>query len=135
MPPRQCSVTVRVVYSEVDQMAVVHHASYLRYFEQCRTEYLRERGRSYAEVESLGFILPVVEVNIRYRAPARYDELLTITATLTELKRVSVLFTYEVRRTLDLQLIATGHTLLAVCDKAGRPRGMPHEFRQLLQGD
>lgn len=116
-------------------MGVVHHASYLRFFEQCRTEYLRERGRSYAEVEALGFILPVVEVNLRYRAPARYDELLTVTATLTELKRVSVMFTYEVRRASDQHLLVTGHTLLAVCDKSGRPRAMPPEFRQLLQGE
>ena len=77
----------RVKYHETDQMGVVHHANYLHWFEEARTEYLREQGVSYRELEENGVIMPVAEVNCSYHQPAYYDEQVTIIAKIKELKR------------------------------------------------
>ncbi|MGZ5164114.1 MAG: acyl-CoA thioesterase, partial [Burkholderiales bacterium] len=87
-PRMQTSIVpVRVIYADVDRMNVVHHANYFRFFESARTEFIRRRGASYAEVEASGVILPIVDVQVRYLAPARYDDLLHVRVTVTELSR------------------------------------------------
>ena len=131
---QECTTSIRVLYGDVDAMGVVHHANYLRFFEAARTEYLRARGRTYAEVEAAGVMLPVVDVQVRYLSPARYDDLLAVSARITELKRVSVAFTYEVRRMGEDTVLTRGRTILAVCDRTGRLRPMPPELRTLLVG-
>ncbi len=89
---------LRVIYGDTDQMGVVYHANYFRYFEFSRMEFFRVRGGSYREMESAGFMLPVVEVSCQYKAPARYDDLLLIRPKVSELRRASLVFTYEVVR-------------------------------------
>lgn len=126
-------VPVRVIYADVDRMNVVHHANYFRFFETARTEFIRRRGASYAEVEASGVILPIVDVQVRYLAPARYDDLLQVQVTVTQLRHVSVTFAYEVRRAGDATVLVRGTTMLACCTSAGRPTRMPTHIRAILE--
>lgn len=124
---------LRVRYAETDQMGVAHHASYLVWFEAGRTEYIRQRGRSYAEVEKEGWLLVVVEARCRYRRPARYDDVLTVRTRLRALRPATLVFGYEVFRRADGEVLADGFTVHAAVDRTGRPRRIPDEIRRLLQ--
>jgi acyl-CoA thioester hydrolase len=125
-------VEVRVRYAETDQMGVAHHASYLVWFEAGRTEYIRERGRSYAQVEQEGWMLVVVEAYCRYRRPARYDEVLVVRTHLRDLRRATLSFGYQVLRRADGEILADGYTVHAAVDRTGRPRRIPRGIRRLL---
>jgi len=122
----------RVRYGETDQMGVVYHANYLAYFEIGRTEFLRETGLSYADVEKTGWRFPVIETSLKLLAPARYDEELLIATRLTKVTGVKIQFEYTVSRERENQVLAQGHTVLASVDENGRPRRLPPEFRQAL---
>ncbi|GAB6099261.1 thioesterase family protein [Halanaerocella petrolearia] len=98
----------RVEYHETDQMGVVHHANYLHWFEVARTEYFRDKGCSYKELEEVGVLLPVLEVNCNYHRPAKYDDLVTIIVKIKELKQVKISFEYQVK--LEDELLMTGTT-------------------------
>ena len=106
------SITVRVNYSETDQMGVVYHANYLVWFDRARTELMRETGLSYKELEQQGVYLAVSEVSVRYRAAARYDDLVRIRCWVRELASRRVTFGYAVERTPAGELLATGQTAL-----------------------
>ena len=119
------SCRVRVRYAETDQMGVVYYANYLVWFEVGRTEWLRQAGWSYREMEAEGFGLPVIEAHCGYRQSARYDDELDIRARGTLLSPVRVRFDYEVVRTPDGAVLAEGHTVHACLDPEGRPRRLP----------
>jgi acyl-CoA thioester hydrolase len=125
---------IRVCYGDTDQMGVVYYANYLRFFEIARAEWLRRGGRSYGDIEASGVRLPVIEAHVRYRAPARYDDLLEIDASPTDTKRASVRFVYALRRAEGGALLAEGHTLHACTGPDGRPRRLPEDVLHLLQG-
>src|SRR5438477_10157177 len=92
-------IAFRVRYAETDAMGIVHHSRYFPWFEMGRTEFLRERGFTYREMESLGIELAVIEATCRYRAPARYDDLIRLVTWLDELSRVRVRFGYAAYHT------------------------------------
>lgn len=123
---------VRVRYAETDQMGVAHHASFLVWFEAGRTEFIRERGRSYAQIERDGWLLVVVEAQCRYRRPARYDEVLTVRTHLRSLGPATLAFGYEVVRKADSEALADGYTVHAAVDRTGKPRRIPPEVKELL---
>ncbi len=123
--------TVRVRYGETDQMGVVYHAEYLRYFEVGRTELLRERGLSYRELEARGVLLAVVEAGCKYHTSARYDDVLAIETTLSERGKARVRFDYAIRRG-DGELVASGFTVLACLGADMRPRRFPAELEAAL---
>src|SRR5262249_7317063 len=102
---------VRVRYPETDRMGVVHHSHYLTWFEVGRTEWMRDRGRSYAEMEKDGIFMPVVEARCRYLASARYDEEIEIETRLAEATRIRIEFRYAVSRAADGRLLAEGSTV------------------------
>jgi acyl-CoA thioester hydrolase len=116
---------IRVLYGDTDQMGVVYYANYLRYFEAGRGEFLRVRGQSYRDFEAQGLKIPVVEAWTQYRAPARYDDLLTVETSLSEVRRASLRFTYEVRRKGEGLPVTFGSTLHACLDAGGRPVRLP----------
>jgi acyl-CoA thioester hydrolase len=125
---------LRVIYGDTDQMGVVYHANYFRYFEFSRMEFFRARGGNYREMEEQGFQLPIVEVSAQYKAPARYDDLLVIRPTVSELRRASVAFTYEVFRDGDpSSLLCAGRTLHACMGRDGRLRRLPEAFIRLVE--
>jgi acyl-CoA thioester hydrolase len=114
-----------VLYGDTDQMGVVYYANYLRYFEAGRGEFLRVRGQSYRDFEARGLKIPVVEAWAKYQAPVRYDDLLTVETSLSEVRKASLRFTYEVRRKGERTPVTLGSTLHACLDGGGRPVRLP----------
>lgn len=130
MDPSELEIRVR--YAETDQMGVAHHASYLVWFEAGRTEFIRSRGRSYAQIEAGGWLLVVVEARCQYLRPARYDDLLVVTTRLGTVGPATLAFEYEVARKGAAEVLARGTTIHAAVDRTGRPRRIPEEIRRLL---
>src|SRR3954454_1125136 len=95
-------ITIRVRYAETDRMGLLHHANYLVYFEQGRTELLRSLGMSYRDLEDQGYLLVLTRAEVRYRRPARYDDLLTVRTTLARATLVKLVHRYEVFREGEL---------------------------------
>jgi acyl-CoA thioester hydrolase len=120
-------ITIRVRYAETDRMGLLHHANYLIYFEQGRTELLRSQGLSYRDMEDQGFLLVLTKVQVRYRAPARYDDLLTLRTTVLRTTLVKIEHSYELLR--DGQLLAEGETTLGCVDKDGKVQPLPDVLR------
>ena len=111
------SVTrVRVRYKDTDTMSVVYYGNYLTYFEVGRVEYLREAGWPMSAVNERVH-LPVVEAFVRYVKPARLDDLLLVSSRVSERKRASFRFSYEIRNEAK-EMVATGHTLHACWNPA-----------------
>ncbi|HEX8824130.1 MAG TPA: thioesterase family protein [Archangium sp.] len=124
---------LRVIYGDTDQMGVVYHANYFRYFEFSRGEYFRARGGSYVEMERQGLMLPIVEATASYKAPARYDDVLLIHPRVSEVKRVSLAFTYEVFREGGPDTpLCTGRTVHACVSREGKPTRLPDALVRLL---
>jgi acyl-CoA thioester hydrolase len=117
-------IQVRVRYAETDRMGLLHHANYLVYFEQARTELLRAHGGNYKELEDRGYYLVISKVEVRYKYPAHYDEVLTIRTTVTRSSPVRLEHKYEVLNP-DGKLCAEGTTTLACVDEAGKLQAMP----------
>jgi acyl-CoA thioester hydrolase len=116
-------ITIRVRYAETDRMGLLHHANYLVYFEQARTELLRSRGLAYRDLEDQGYLLVLTRVQVRYRSPARYDDLLTIRTTVVRTTAVKIEHRYEVFR--GDQLLAEGETTLGCVGRDGRVQRLP----------
>ena len=124
---------LRVIYGDTDQMGVVYHANYFRYFEFARSEYFRSRGGSYRELEREGLMLPVVEATAAYKSPARYEDVLLVRTRVSELKRVSLTFSYEIYREGDSDTpLCTGHTVHACVSREGRPTRLPDAVVRLV---
>jgi acyl-CoA thioester hydrolase len=121
-----------VRYADTDQMGVVYYANYLVWFEVGRTEWLRESGWSYREMEAAGISLPVIEAHCEYRQSARYDDEIEIRTEAKVLTPVRIRFDYEARRTADETLSATGHTVHAAIGADGRPRRLPARVLEIL---
>ena len=114
---------IRVRYDEADPMGFVHHANYLRYFEICRTEALRAAGGNYREIEESGLMVVVVRAQLRYRQPARYDDVLTIRLRLGNFTRAKIEHHYEVYR--KDELLNQAELTLAAIDAAGKVQPVP----------
>ena len=123
----------RVNYSETDQMAFAYHANYLIWFDMARTEYLRRMGFTYRDMEVQGTFLAVTEARVRYRQPARYDDLLRIRCWAREVASRRVIFGYAVERAATGELLATGETALVALDRAHGLSRIPESVRALLQ--
>jgi acyl-CoA thioester hydrolase len=125
---------LRVIYGDTDQMGVVYYANYFRYFEFARSEFFRARGGSYRELEREGLLLPVIEATCQYKASARYDDVLLVRTRVSELKRVSLTFAYElVRENEPERVLCTGHTVHACVNREGRPTRLPEAVLRLLE--
>jgi acyl-CoA thioester hydrolase len=126
------TTTVRVLYGDTDAGGVVYNANYLRYFEIGRTELMREWVCTYKAIEELGFILPVTESWTRYKAPAFYDDLLTIETYLAELTKLTCTFNYRVLRAIPgeekLKLLVKGYTIHAAITRDGKLTRLPIEI-------
>jgi acyl-CoA thioester hydrolase len=132
--PNISETTVRVRYAETDQMGVVYHGSYFAWLEVGRGEFLRDLGLDYATLErDHGCYIVVVDAHCRYKAPARYDDLLRIRTVLESLRGPLIKFAYEVRRDADGTLLAEGDTTHLFADKAMKSRSLPERFSQALQ--
>jgi acyl-CoA thioester hydrolase len=125
--PLKQTITIRVRYPEVDAMGYLHHSRYLQYFEMGRVELLRSLGISYADLEKAGVFFVVAKAEIKYRAPAKYDEELQLTTTVAKQTFVRFDHTYELKR--GTVLLAEGATTIACVGRDGALRQIPDELR------
>ena len=132
-PPRQsCQIELRVRYAETDAMGYLHHANYFVYFEQGRTELLRQNGVRYRDMESRGVFYVVARLECRFRAPAHYDDLLTLTTTTERLTPIRVEHSYRLER--EGRVLAEAGSTLVCVGADGRPRPLPDDLYVLLGG-
>jgi len=108
--PERVAIEYRVPYADTDQMGVVYYGNYLTLFERARNELMRATGYSYKRCESEGWMLPVIHAEVDYRSPARYDDLLEISAWVRSLKGVRIEIACEVRRKGEEAVLASGFT-------------------------
>lgn len=127
---KSCDITIRVRYAETDAMGYLHHARYFVYFEEGRTELLRRCGLRYRDMEERGLFYVVARIECRYRAPARYDDLLTLTTTTEKLTRLRVDHSYRLAR--DQTLLAEARSTLVLVGRDGRPTPLPDDLWQVL---
>ena len=124
---------IRVEYHHTDQMGIVHHSNYVKFFEVARTEWLRAMGITYAEMERRGVMMPIVDVAVKYRNPALYDELISVTGFVDEAPMARMTFRYEVRGE-DGREIATGSTTLGFIDsQTRRPQRAPQWLLEVIK--
>lgn len=132
-PIRSHFSEVRVRYAETDAMQVAHHANYAVWFEVGRGEMMHALGLPYRAIEEQGFYLMLTGLEVRYRAAARYDDLLTLETCVGEIRSRTLRFDYRLSR--GETLIATGSTTHIFTDKAYRPRQIPDAALALLRGE
>lgn len=122
---------IRVRYAECDPMGIAHHSSFAIWLEMGRTERLRRDGLNYRDLEDDGVFLAVIKLAITYKRPARYDDELIIETTLDKMSQVKIEHSYRVMR--GTELLATGVTVLACIDAAGRPQRLPESLQATAQ--
>lgn len=132
---RVVSTSFRVRYAETDAMGIVHHSSYVVWFEMGRTEFMRAHGFTYRSLEEMGVVMPVLELSVRYRQSAVYDDEIRISTWLEEFTRTRIKLAYSIVRTSDEVLLTEGYTLHTFTGLDGRPLRITHhpEAWQRLQ--
>jgi acyl-CoA thioester hydrolase len=126
---------LRVRYAETDQAGMVYHSNYLIWFEVGRVELCRDYGFNYRDMETeADAYLPVTELSVKYRIPAKYDDELIIRSRVTELRSRAIRFAYEVLRAGDRTLLAEGETHHIVMNSEGRARAFPSKYAELMKG-
>ena len=124
-----------VRYAETDQMGIVHHSNYAVWFEAARTDFLKQTGFSYSGIEGKGVLLPLYELNTKFKKPAFYEDEIIIKTKLEKLTKVRVIFSYRAIRSEDGTEVATGETMHAWTDKSMRPLNaealVPEVFKHL----
>jgi acyl-CoA thioester hydrolase len=126
-------ISIRARYAETDAMGVVHHASYVVWLEQGRTELLRARGASYREIEAAGFFVVLSDLQVRYHASARYDDLVLLRATLAGLRSRQISFVYDLRLEATGALLVSARSEHIVVSRAtGRPTRLSPELLAAL---
>ncbi|MGF1572110.1 MAG: acyl-CoA thioesterase [Sumerlaeia bacterium] len=123
----------RILYGDSDQMGIVYHPNYLKYLEIGRIEYLRDCGYSYANLEKNGIRIPVIRVEIDYKAPARFDELIDIQTTMESVSRIRVVFNYTIFNQ-NTELIARAKTQHAFTNQRNELSRVQQTFVEALQG-
>jgi acyl-CoA thioester hydrolase len=121
-----------VRYAETDESGVVHHSAYLVWFEEGRSSFLRALGSGYDQFIADGVYLPVVEAQVHYRAPARYNQFITVRVWISAVQSRALTFAAAVVDTQSGQILATGHTRHICTDKAGHAQRVPDSWRQLV---
>ena len=109
------SIRTKVRYCETDQMGLVHHGSYINYFEEARISWISNLGFSYSEMEKSGIILPVSKLNVSYLRPAYFDDDLVVNVELAELPTSRLIFNYTIKN--EDEVVVTGTTVLAFLNK------------------
>ena len=131
------STSCRVLYGDTDAGGVVYNANFLRYFEKGRTELMRQWVCSYREIEAIGLIMPVTECFARYKAPAFYDDLLTIETEVSNLRKYTCQFNYRIIRQDSTQqkptLLVKGYTIHATITREGKLTTVPEEIMVKLR--
>lgn len=122
--------TFHVRYAETDAMRIVHHSSYVVWFEEARSDYTRQRGEDYANFERQGLYLAVTEVNARYLKPANYGHQVTIRTWIEALQSRGMTFAYEVLHAETRETLVTGHTKHICIDGHGAVKRIPEAWKK-----
>ena len=130
--PNISETLVRVTYADTDQMGVAYYGRYPVWFEVARTEHLRARGKAYRDLEAQGLLLVVSELVVRYRAPARSDDVLRVRCWVRAIASRRVTFGYAIDRGEGQELLATGSTDLLSLDRQFRPVRLPSDLGMRL---
>jgi len=125
--PEECDIEVRVRYCEADPMGYLHHSRYFVFMEMARSELLRLNGFRYRDCEEQGVYFVVVKAEIRYKGPARFDDLLRVYVKITRMTRARIEHEYQISR--DGRVIAEASTVLGCVDRDGRVREIPESIR------
>lgn len=132
MPVAYTDTLARVNYSEIDQMGVVYHARYAVWLDVARTEYLRQAGMTYRELEAMGFFLVVGDLTMRYHRPARYDDLVRVRCWVRELASRRVTFAYRLTHAESGSLLVTAETRMLSLNQRFEPTRLPAGVAALL---
>lgn len=130
MQLQELAIDIRVRYSETDAMGYLHHANYFVYFEMGRTELLRAQGGNYRRMEEEGLFMVVVSLECKFRAPARYDDLLTLHTRIARMTPAKLEHEYKVMR--DGVLLTEARSTLACVDAKGNVQRIPEIFQGTL---
>jgi acyl-CoA thioester hydrolase len=128
---RMHETQIRVRYQETDNMGVVYYANYFIWLEVARTEYLRSTGISYRHIEEKGSYMMVASASCKYKAPARYDDIVRIQTWIANMKNSSLDFAHKLY--IGEKLIATGESVHVFTNKSGKPVRIPKEIRTITQ--
>ncbi|MCW5940581.1 MAG: acyl-CoA thioesterase [Fimbriimonadaceae bacterium] len=126
---------IRVRYAETDQMGHAYYANYLAWFEQARGAWCRDRGFTYRSLEARGLYLPVVEVHARYHGEIKYDDDIVVRVRVTEIRRASIRFEYEVVRAGSTKVLTDGYTWHVLMGSGRKAVSVPPDVRELLGRD
>lgn len=124
--------SIRARYGETDMMGHVYYANYLYWFEQARSAWCRERGTTYKEIEAMGYLLPVVNVNVSYKSEVKYDDMVEVKVWVSELKRTSFEFCYEIYNTTTEKVSTLGSSWHVLVDKGMKPVPIPSELLKMF---
>ncbi len=123
---------IRVYYEDTDCGNVVYYANYLKYMERSRTEYLRERGIDLSQFHEMGLLFAVIEANVKYRRPARYNDLLEVESTIVEKTSITITFETKIFNQKGEHLV-TGTVTLACISNEGKARRLPAQILQVME--
>ena len=132
MPPSDKTImetTLHVRYAETDSMGIVHHASYIVYFEEGRSNYARQRGSDYASFERSGYFLTVSEVNARYIKPAHYGQQITVRCWIEDMKSRGLTFGYELIDAETREILVEGYSKHICITHEGQVARLPDQWR------
>jgi acyl-CoA thioester hydrolase len=133
-PVEWVSTNFRVRYAETDQMGVVYYANYLVWFEIGRSEFCRQHGFEYRDMEREdGLAIIVAEASCRYKSPAHYDDEIVVKTCLRAARRRVLIFGYEIYRQRDNVLLAKGETTHVIVNREGRPCPLPDKYREMFE--
>jgi len=125
---KSSTITIQTRYAETDQMGVIHHANYLIYMEQGRLDWLNALGFSYAKMEESGVLLPVYQIDIKYKNPIKFGDEISVRTTLRNIPTTRVIFEYEISNSHSLVCATAELTLVFTDAKTFRPRKPIPEF-------
>lgn len=108
-------------YAETDQMGIVHHSHYAVWFEAGRTDFLKKAGVSYSSLEAMGFMLPLYEMNCKFKSPAKYEDEILVITKISFMSQVRLHLSYQVINSANSKLLVTGETMHAWTDKTFKP--------------
>jgi acyl-CoA thioester hydrolase len=121
-------ITFHVRFAETDQMGIVHHSVYPVYFEEGRSALSRQHNMPYSKLEQMGYSLTLSSLRVRFLAPARYDDLITVRTWIERFLSRGINFGYEVVRAADGELLVTGQTQQICVDRQGQVRRLPEAW-------
>jgi acyl-CoA thioester hydrolase len=125
--------TKKASYYETDQMGIVHHSNYIRYFEDARVEFMSSIGCEVSELEKMGIIIPNVDAYARYKKPIRFRDEFSVEVKPISFNGVKIVFEYEIRLTATNELAATGRTTHCIVNEELKPMSIKHSFPEMYK--